>query len=118
MEQCQLIKLAQLGNKEAAKRLTDAGVLLPCHRCGGTPKIIPRDLHVTESSDKAVVFWTIKCKKCSYRLEGYGTAYRPDPAGGMIQAGDLDGRLETIRLWNTRAPILSESELKKLEENT
>ena len=28
------IKLALLGNKEAAKRLTDAGVLLPC-MCGG-----------------------------------------------------------------------------------
>ena len=28
------IKLALLGNQEAAKRLTDAGVLLPC-MCGG-----------------------------------------------------------------------------------
>ena len=31
------IKLALLGNKEAAKRLTDAGVLVPC-MCGRTPK--------------------------------------------------------------------------------
>ena len=29
------IKLAMLGNKEAAKRLTDAGVLLPCSFYGG-----------------------------------------------------------------------------------
>lgn len=29
------IKLAQLGNKEAAKRLTDAGVLVPCSFYGG-----------------------------------------------------------------------------------
>lgn len=29
------IKLALLGNKEAAKRLTDAGVLLPCPGCRG-----------------------------------------------------------------------------------
>lgn len=28
------IKLAMLGSKEAAKRLTDAGVLLPCPHCG------------------------------------------------------------------------------------
>ena len=28
------IKLAMLGSKEAAKRLTDAGVLVPC-MCGG-----------------------------------------------------------------------------------
>ena len=29
------IKLALLGSKEAAKRLTDAGVLVPCAGCGG-----------------------------------------------------------------------------------
>ena len=34
MEQCQLIKLARLGDKEAAQRLTDAGVLVPCPGCG------------------------------------------------------------------------------------
>lgn len=34
MEQCQLIKLALLGNKEAAKRLTEAGALVPCPKCG------------------------------------------------------------------------------------
>lgn len=28
------IKLAMLGNKEAARRLTEAGVLLPCAHCG------------------------------------------------------------------------------------
>lgn len=28
------IKLALLGNKEAAKRLTDAGVLVPCAHLG------------------------------------------------------------------------------------
>ena len=28
------IKLARRGNKEAAKRLTDAGVLVPCPFCG------------------------------------------------------------------------------------
>ena len=29
------IKLALLGDHEAAKRLTDAGVLVPCSGCGG-----------------------------------------------------------------------------------
>ena len=29
------IKLALLGNKDAAKRLTDAGVLVPCSFYGG-----------------------------------------------------------------------------------
>lgn len=31
------IKLAMLGSKEAAQRLTDAGVLVPC--CGEAPKL-------------------------------------------------------------------------------
>ncbi len=30
------IKLAMLGSKEAAKRLTEAGVLVPCPMCGKT----------------------------------------------------------------------------------
>ena len=33
------IKLAMLGNGEAAKRLTDAGVLVPCWRCGGEAEL-------------------------------------------------------------------------------
>lgn len=32
------IKLALLGDKETAKRLTDARVLLPCAHCGGEAK--------------------------------------------------------------------------------
>ena len=34
------IKLAQLGDKEAAKRLTDAGVLVSCPKCGGPEPIL------------------------------------------------------------------------------
>ena len=41
MEQCQLIKLAMLGNREAAKRLTDAGVLLMQGDCLELMKDIP-----------------------------------------------------------------------------
>ena len=33
------IKLAMLGSKEAARRLTDAGVLVPCPRCGGKAEL-------------------------------------------------------------------------------
>ena len=33
------IKLAMLGSKEAAKRLTEAGVLLPCPVCSKQPDI-------------------------------------------------------------------------------
>ena len=33
------IKLALLGNHEAAKRLTEAGVLAPCPFCGGEVRL-------------------------------------------------------------------------------
>lgn len=89
------IKLALLGNKEAAKRLTDAGMLLACPFCKG---------HVR----RVIGFGGLnffKCKKC-----------------GAVVSFDNDyyntHKNEAITAWNTRTPILSESELKKLEENT
>ena len=33
------VKCALLGDHEAAKRLTDAGVLLPCPMCGGQARV-------------------------------------------------------------------------------
>ena len=85
------IKLALLGNKEAAKRLTEAGVLMPC--CGNPPK-----LHCF----MGIGAWGVECSE-----------------NGHIHNTALCDREYDARLaWNTRAPILSESELKKLEENT
>ena len=48
------IKLALLGNKEAAKRLTDAGVLIPCPWCNGDRK---------ETNNSAVGYWVF-CFDC------------------------------------------------------
>ena len=85
------IKLAQLGDKEAAKRLTDAGVLVPCPRCG-----------------KAGVLHSIdNCK----------TIYAACPVCGIMTRA-YKGHEQARLAWNTRAPILSESELKKLEGTT
>ena len=33
------VRAALLGDHEAAKRLTEAGVMLPCPWCGETPKV-------------------------------------------------------------------------------
>lgn len=33
------IRAALMGNKEAAKKLTDAGVLIPCPKCGGPGEV-------------------------------------------------------------------------------
>lgn len=90
MEQCQLIKLALLGNREAAKRLTDAGVLAPCPMCGGNPVREAPNMHYKT---------TVTCTQC-----GLSTKW---------------GRHYDVSLaWNTRAPILGVEELKKLEETT
>ena len=85
------IKLAMLGSKEAAKRLTDAGVLLPC--CGKAPNFH----HFV-----GLGAWAVECS-----------------VNGHIHNTTLcSSEYESRLAWNTRAPILSESELKKLEENT
>ena len=83
------VELALLGSKEAAKRLTDAGLLLACPMCG-----------------KASVLHSIdNCK----------TVYAVCPACGLMTRA-YKGHEQARLAWNTRAPILSKSELKKLEE--
>lgn len=85
------IKLAMLGNKEAAKRLTEAGVLVPCPFCGGEAMVE----YDTIEPFEYVVF----CGDC-----------------GVMTTTSEDEQVARLA-WNTRAPILSESELKKLEGN-
>ena len=86
------IKLAMLGSKEAAKRLTDAGVLVPCPFCKGE---VRRVIGIGGLN-------FFKCKKCgavvSFNNDYYNTH-----------------KNDAIRAWNTRAPILSEEEMEMLE---
>ena len=82
------IKLALLGNKDAAKRLTDAGVLVTCPRCG-----------------KAGVLHSIdNCK----------TIYAACPVCGIMTRA-YKGHEQARLAWNTRAPILSAKEMEMLE---
>ena len=80
------VRAALRGDKEAAKRLTEKGVLVPCAGCGGE-----------NAKHRAVMAYVMIECPCGFMAVGY----------------DLE---EARRTWNTRAPILSESELKKLEE--
>ena len=82
---------ALLGDREAAKRLTEQGVLVPCPMCGETG--------VLHSIDN--------CK----------TVFACCPACGLMTRA-YKGHEKARLAWNTRAPILSESELKKLKETT
>lgn len=98
------IKLAMLGSKEAAKRLTDVGyfkasgdlALCRCPFCGSEDAAYERYLHT------AGYRWRVVCTSCM----------------ASIDPGHAQQRSTVQRMWNTRAPILSESELKKLEETT
>ena len=82
------IKLALLGSKEAAKRLTEAGVLLPCPWCG-----------------KAGVLHSIdNCK----------TIYAACPVCGIMTRA-YKGHEQAHLAQNTRAPILSSKEMEMLE---
>ncbi len=85
------VKLAMLGNKDAAKRLTDAGVLVPC--CCGYDAHIKYD----EGQGYKVCCGSLTCGNETLWWGDKGTA---------------------IQVWNTRAPILSAEEIQKLEENT
>ena len=85
------IKLAMLGTGEAAKRLTEQGVLLPC--CGAAPNL---------RRFMGLKAWAVECS-----------------VNGHIHNTPLcDSEYKARLAWNTRAPILSAEELKKLEETT
>ena len=76
------IKLAMLGSKEAAKRLTDAGVLVPCPFCKGL-------VHRVIGFGGLNFF---KCRKC-----GAVVSFDND----YFNAHPNEARLA----WNTRAAV-------------
>ena len=96
---------AMLGDKEAAKRLTEAGVLLPCAHCGNDNR---NRIVMSFKKDKKKRFGeyydvcTIYCECCTetVRQAGFGK--------------DVAAKNASL-LWNTRAPILSEDEMEMLE---
>ena len=83
------IKLAMLGSKEAAKRLTEVGVLLECPFCGGEAMV---EYDTIEPFEYAVF-----CGDC-----------------GVMPETSEDEQLARLA-WNTRAPILSAEEMEMLE---
>ena len=85
--------LALLGDREAQERLTAAGVLLPCPRCGGPAEVYK---YLGEDWEHP---YTAKCKKNDCFWIGK----------------DFPTRKQAIREWNTRAPILSAEEMEMLD---
>lgn len=84
------IKLALLGDHEAAKRLTDAGERLPCPFCGST------EIIVFQNGKDSTAQWA-SCMDC--------LSFSPRRTS----------KYAALLAWNTRAPILSAEEMEMLE---
>ena len=110
------IKLAMLGNKEAAKRLTEAGVLVACPFCGKAVTLRRVSSSYTTSPTVIMDSWTVECPNGCVRNNVYKSEIFQDDKGEVVIKGN--GADEARLAWNTRAPILSAEELKKLEETT
>ena len=110
------VRAALLGDHEAAKRLTDAGVLLPCPFCGKAVKLRRVSNSYTTNPTVIMDSWTVECSNGCVRNNVYkSTIFQNDEGDVVIKNNGAD---EARLAWNTRAPILSESELKKVEETT
>ncbi len=106
------ISAAMLGDHETAKRLTEAGVLVPCHRCGGKAELREHTKELPFSEE--MTEFGVICARCGCSTDWFGQVnlYYKSNAKELAEGYRRKARLS----WNTRAPILSESELKKLEE--
>lgn len=91
-----------LGNHEASKRLTDAGVLLACPFCGSAVNIVAYDPRLYRPSRNHT--YSIACYECDMMF-GWDIDY-----GGRFDTEEQD-RLA----WNTRAPLLTAEEIQRLE---
>lgn len=85
----ELEKRALLGDHEAARQLTDAGVLLQCPFCGGDAMV---EYDTMEPFEYAVF-----CGDC-----------------GVMPTASEDERVARLA-WNTRAPVLKDEEMEMLE---
>ena len=94
------IKLALLGDKETAKRLTDAGVLLPC-MCGGKASMVFFEKRGVPSGNMGYLA-SIKCRNCWMELRRWALKKK---------WAEDSARLA----WNTRAPVLTQEEIETLE---
>lgn len=92
--------LALLGDRAAQERVTERGELLPCPKCGGeVEEHGPEDWKPTwhdPDSGGDPVNYVCKC-------------------GLAFCIGSYDYH-ETMKAWNTRAPILTPEQIKRLEE--
>lgn len=94
---------ALLGDHAAARRLTAAGKVLPCHRCGGRAEVEEQIEDPPRRGVKAMV--RIVCTCCRFALA----------SSVEWDMESADERMRLIEQWNTRAQVLSAKEIAELE---
>lgn len=112
----ELEQRALLGDHEAAKRLTEAGVLLGCPFCGSGVNIRRTSSKYRTSPVVIMDEWAIECPNHCFQPKAFDSEILQDETGKVIVK--RNGSDEARLAWNTRAPILSVEELQRLEENT
>ena len=101
------IKLALLGDHEAAERLTEQGVLLECPWCGKTVDHVGTIAeHELMDKDSHGYDW------CANHYDAVCDATEGGCGG---HTGLCKSEREARLAWNTRAPILSAEEMERLE---
>ena len=85
---------AMLGDHEAAKRLTDAGVLLPCPHCG-----------------KRFIHW-----HANQSAKNFGGYFCSDCNHGQANIYPIQVQAKARLAWNTRAPVLTAEEMEMLND--
>lgn len=133
--------LALLGDKTAQERITERGELLECPHCNGRGKIMARQKSFHGQNglgNKKLSWWIyVKCTRCHARSkpiktepiklyadyghvsEGcfYSTDWHLGAGRGLQAANDAFRPYveASVREWNHRAPILTETQLALLK---
>ena len=105
-----LIKRALPGDHEAAKRLAEKGIVLPCPWRGKAPKITAYDrliVYECDCGERRSYPGLLQTKESSVLASA--------PESAIKEYYHRDADIEARLAWNTRAPILSESEMEMLD---
>lgn len=103
-------KRALLGDHEAAKRLAEKGIVLPCPWCGKAPKITAYDrliVYECDCGERRSYPGLLQTKESSVLASA--------PESAIKEYYHRDADIEARLAWNTRAPILSSKEMEMLE---
>ena len=120
------VRAALRGDREAAKRLTEKGVLVPCPFCGNDAVV-----HEVEAQPryakikKEIPNGARIIRRISYPSGKEYFEYREKEYIPQCVVSSCCGRavkrfntpVEAISVWNTRAPILSSEEMEVLNEH-